>query len=244
MEELLRNYQQAADDLAQCFEDELAIRPESSLLNRVVVKILVPFAAVSATLSAVYTSSISWAKEHYPSAENALGVAHLLFALCLLLLWLLLRETDHFPRIRRLRDHIHAYLESGTPGRTETLTRNRIVNDWIYVWFVFGAIVFVPAFYFLLRANAFDRAGLDILIDTAGICQPGSDGISVYRGSETCASITGTTAAASPQQAEASEIRLDATTTLAFYAVLLVLGVLVAMGLWWHRERALRHPPT
>lgn len=235
-EETLARYQQALVDLAQCFDDELTIRPESSLLNRVVIKILLPFAAATATLSALYTRGIFWADRRFRYAEEALGIAQLLLALVLIGVWLLARKTDRFPRVRRFNGHVRAYLESQTPRRNETLTRNHFVNDWIYFWFVVGAVVFIPTTYFVLRANAFDRLGMEMLVEAAGICRRGSDAINAFRDSSTCASITGISPASSHQQAKAAEIRLDATTALALYAILLAAGILVSMAIWWRHN--------
>ena len=237
IEETLAHYQQALVDLAQCFDDELSIRPESSLLSRVVLKILLPFAAVSAVLSAFYVAASGWAKARFAHAEYAFGLAHLLVALALLGLWIVLRQTDRFPRARHFRGQILAYLDAKTPKRNETITRNRIVNHWLYFAFLSGFVFFIPFLFFLFRADVFNQAGLDFAIDTAGICAPGQDGISFYRGSETCAAIDGAPSGVNGAQAEAAEIRLDATSALTLYAIVLGVGILVSMAIWWRRNR-------
>lgn len=242
-EATLARYQQAFAELAQCLDDELTIRPESSLLSRVVIKILVPFVALSAAISTFYASAIGWAKGTFSYSEYVLGIAHLLLAIGLLVCWLVLRRSNRFPRLRRLRTRIQAYLEAKVPKRTETLTRNSVVNRWIVFWFIFGFVFFVPFVFFLFRADAFDRLGMGMVVDTAGLCNSGADGFGLYRGSHTCASIAGASSNLTPAQANAAEIRLDATTTLTLYMVVLIAGIALSMVAWWsdsraHRQRA------
>jgi hypothetical protein len=236
-EETLARYQQALVELAQCFDDELTIRPSSSLLSLVVIKIIVPFVAISTALSTLYATIILRADARFEYSEYALGVAHFVLALTAIALWVLFRRTPRLARAHQLRDHIRDYLQSLTPRRNETLTRNHVVNDWIYFWFVFGVVFAIPFVFFLLRVNALDRVGMQVIVDTAGICHPGTDGISFYRGSRTCASIAGAASTAQSDRAEAAEIRLDVTTTLAFYVIVQVTGISAAMAYWWWRNR-------
>lgn len=242
-EEVLAHYQQALVDLAQCYDDELTIRPTSSLLNLVILKILIPFATVSALLSTLCASAIVWANARFADAELALAIVHLLIATLVLALWYLMSRTNRIPRLRQVRDAIRAYLGNRTPRRNETLTRNHLVNGWIYIWFVSGIVIVMPLLFYLLRAHALDHLGMNVLIDTAGICKPGSDGISFFRGSDTCASISTRISGMSAAQRESSEIRLDATTTLTIYTAVMMVGILVAMVRWWTHDRRYRGAP-
>lgn len=253
------------DYLAQCFQDEFEVRDEGSLLIDVITQVLLPFAAISAAISLFYVRAVQWASERYPAFERTAALGYLLVLAVVLLVMV---DTWRTGRIGWLDDWMRqtrASLRSSVPERKETLTRNNYVNRWIYAWII-GSVAFViPLTFMALRSGVFDELGVHLAIDTAQVCD-GAGRIRMFTGSDTCIQIQEENAPAiadtgadsplgdaatnpvlspidiaeTPIDAQIAEIRLDTTTTLALAVALLVLGILVAMAVWWWRNRAVR----
>lgn len=250
--------------VAQCFQDELAVRDEGSLLVNVITQVLVPFAAISAAISLLYVRVTQWAATNYPSFERVAALSYLVVLALLLILLIYARTSGHIPWINKTIDRTEDRFHSSVPKRKETLTRNNLVNQWIYVWIVGAVLVFIPLTFIVLRSGIGNDLGVRLAIDTAGICE-GSGRIRIFTGSDTCVQIQEDHAAelndtngnqsvadAAPpelssvdfavthEDAQAAEIRLDATTTLSLAVILLVFGILVNMALWWWRNHRVR----
>jgi hypothetical protein len=125
----------------------------------------------------------------------------------------------------------------------------------------------MPLLFYLLRANALEQVGSRFIIDTTGICRPTVGGFNPFEGSDTCSgggvdylerpivtgagAAIGSAASAAPigdipavtnrSAIDSAEVRLDGTTALALYFMVLVGGILVSMALWWREERRRAH---
>jgi hypothetical protein len=251
--------------LSQCYQDELDVRDEGNLLVDVIGRVLIPFAALSAAISLIYVRLVEWAATHYPDFERAAAIAYFV----LLGLTLALLSVAHgfgWPGwVTRGIDAIEGRIRSSVPVRKETLTRNNVVNRWIYLWLVGATLFFIPLTFIALRTGVADEIGLQLVIDTANVCD-GSGRVRLFTGSSTCLDIledkmpTGgqtapassvgddaTTALIGPValadsalDAHIAEIRLDTTTTLGLAVAILVLGMLATIGFWWWRNRRVR----
>jgi hypothetical protein len=265
LEERVARLDRSLDYLTQCFQDEFAVRDEGSLLVNIITQVLIPFAAISAAISLVYVQVVQWAATDYPSFERVAAIGYLA-VLALVLIVLVYARMSGRPgwvdaTIDRAEDRFH----SSVPTRKETLTRNNLVNQWIYVWIVGAILVFIPLTFIVLRSGVANDLGVRLAIDTAGVCD-GSGRIRIFTGGETCVEIqedhapelsaTGSDTslgggaasptlspveiAETPADAQVAEVRLDATTTLALAMIVLVLGILANMALWWWRNRRVR----
>jgi len=251
--------------LSQCYQDELDVRDEGTLLVDVITRVLIPFAALSAAISLVYVRLVEWAAAHHPDFERTAAIAYLAL-LALTLVVLVIARWSGWPSwINRAIDAIEDRVKTSVPVRKETLTRNNFVNRWIYIW-LFGAIFFfIPLTFIALRSGVADELGVQLVIDTSNVCD-GSGRIRLFRGSSTCLDILedklpmdGQTELANAVGGEAdrtmigpigladsaldahiAEIRLDTTTTLALAVVILVLGILASIVIWWWRNRRVR----
>lgn len=264
LEERVDRLDRSLDYLTQCFQDEFEVRDEGSLLVNVITQVLIPFAALSAAISLVYVRIVQWASTNYPGFERTAAMSYLALLILVLVVLVLARRSGRPAWINRMVDRTEDRLHASVPTRKETLTRNNLVNQWIYVWIVGAILVFIPVTFIVLRSGVANDLGVRLAIDTAGVCE-GSGRIRVFTGGETCVKIQeehapraqdtgggaalGDTATASlspvelpdtPIDARVAEIRLDATTTLALTAFVLVIGILASMGLWWWRNRSKR----
>jgi hypothetical protein len=264
LEERVDRLDRSLDYLTQCFQDEFEVRDEGSLLVNVITQVLIPFAAISAAVSLVYVRIVQWASTNFPGFERAAAMSYLALLTLVLVVLISARRRGRPTLINRMIDRTEDRLHASVPARKETLTRNNLVNQWIYVWIVGAIVVFIPVTFIVLRSGMANDLGVRLAIDTAGVCE-GSGRIRIFTGGETCVTIqeehapglddTGGSAALgdagptalspvelpdTPIDARVAEIRLDATTTLALTAFVLVLGILASMGRWWWRNRSKR----
>jgi hypothetical protein len=252
--------------LSQCYQDELDVRNEGTLLVDVITRVLIPFAALSAAISLVYVRLVEWAATHYPDFERAAAIIYLALLALTLALLVIARRSGWPGWINGTIDLVEDRVTTSVPVRKETLTRNNFVNRWIYIWLVAGVLFFIPLTFIALRSGVADELGLRLVVDTSNVCD-GSGRIRLFRGSSTCLDILegkspmdGQTELAnavggepdrtmigpvgladSALDAHIAEIRLDTTTTLALAVFLLVLGILVSMAIWWWQNRKLRN---
>jgi hypothetical protein len=252
--------------LSQCYQDELDVRNEGTLLVDVITRVLIPFAALSAAISLVYVRLVEWAATHYPDFERAAAIIYLALLALTLALLVIARRSGWPGWINGTIDLVEDRVTTSVPVRKETLTRNNFVNRWIYIWLVAGVLFFIPLTFIALRSGVADELGLRLVVDTSNVCD-GSGRIRLFRGSSTCLDILegkspmdGETELAnavggepdrtmigpvgladSALDAHIAEIRLDTTTTLALAVFLLVLGILVSMAIWWWQNRKLRN---
>jgi hypothetical protein len=252
--------------LSQCYQDELDVRNEGTLLVDVITRVLIPFAALSAAISLIYVRLVEWAATHYPDFERAAAIIYLALLALTLALLVIARRSGWPGWINGTIDLVEDRVTTSVPVRKETLTRNNFVNRWIYIWLVAGVLFFIPLTFIALRSGVADELGLRLVVDTSNVCD-GSGRIRLFRGSSTCLDILegkspmdGETELAnavggepdrtmigpvgladSALDAHIAEIRLDTTTTLALAVFLLVLGILVSMAIWWWQNRKLRN---
>jgi hypothetical protein len=252
--------------LSQCYQDELDVRNEGTLLVDVITRVLIPFAALSAAISLIYVRLVEWAATHYPDFERAAAIIYLALLALTLALLVIARRSGWPGWINGTIDLVEDRVTTSVPVRKETLTRNNFVNRWIYIWLVAGVLFFIPLTFIALRSGVADELGLRLVVDTSNVCD-GSGRIRLFRGSSTCLDILegkspmdGQTELAnavggepdrtmigpvgladSALDAHIAEIRLDTTTTLALAVFLLVLGILVSMAIWWWQNRKLRN---
>ena len=152
------------------------------------------------------------------------------------------------------------------PPSKERLTRNRLVNRWIFFWLTWGLIIGLPLIFFIFRSNALERANLHLTFDTANVCAPTAQGYNPYEGSDVCdnrgytyvdssdastssdidlgAEATGSTLEVIPTRTiddyNRAEVRIDVTTTLVLYFFILIGGILDNMIRWWRRDKKRR----
>jgi hypothetical protein len=264
LEERVDRLDRSLDYLTQCFQDEFEVRDEGSLLVNVITQVLIPFAAISAAISLVYVRIVQWASTNYPGFERTAALSYLVLLTLVLLVLVFARRSGCPAWINRVVDRTEDRFHASVPTRKETLTRNNLVNQWIYVWIVGAILVFIPVTFIVLRSGVAYDFGVRLAIDTAGVCE-GSGRIRIFTGGETCVKIqeehaphaqdtTGDTALGdtvstslspvefpqTPIDAQVAEIRLDATTTLALTAFVLAVGICANMGVWWWRNRRVR----
>lgn len=174
------------------------------------------------------------------------------------------RTSGRLRPVNNIIDWTEEYTHSAYRSARKLLTRNNFVNRWIYIWLIGAATLFIPLTFIALRSGIGDDLGVRLVIDTANICD-GPGRVHLFTGSQTCVEIRKNTnppqtipisriplAADRPRcsgmsrwriahwRANVAEIRLDATTTLAFSVLLLVAGIPVSMALWWSRNRKVR----
>ena len=75
------------------------------------------------------------------------------------LLLVALRRGDALDR------SVRGALNLTVPPSKERLTRNRLVNRWIFFWLTWGLIIGLPLIFFIFRADVLDRAGRPLKTD-------------------------------------------------------------------------------
>jgi hypothetical protein len=264
-EQTLARYQEAFEHLADCLNAELRVRPESSLLSFLFLKVIIPFVAISAAISTFYSRMVGSAKPHFAYTEHGLALFHLILAIAVLGLWLQYRKHGESTRFARYDGSLRKRFGVLVPPGKETISRNSIVNRWIFASLAVGIVFIMPALFYLLRANTLEHLGGRFIIDTTGICRPTVAGYNPFEGSDTCAGsgveyveqvpVTAAVAAVGAEQGaqignapatvdrsvlDSAEVRLDGTTALALYFIILLIGILVSMGRWWRQDRKRR----
>jgi hypothetical protein len=229
--------------------------------------VIVPFAAVSAAISTFYSRMVGAARPHFTYAEHGLAALHLVIALAVLGLWLQYRRFGQDTRFGRYDRRLRRLSGVAVPPNKESISRNPMVNRWIFTSLAVGIVFIMPALFYLLRANALEHLGSRFIIDTTGICRPTIGGYNPFEGSDTCTGggvdyverplVTGANPAvggaaqgapigdvpATLDRAaiDSAEIRLDGTTALALFFIILIAGILVNMVRWWRQNQTRRH---
>lgn len=265
LEERVDRLDRSLDYLTQCFQDEFEVRDEGTLLVDVITQILLPFAAISTAVSLLYVRLVGWASTNFPSFERVAATLYLVLLAIAFVLLVVARKSGRLSWVNRTIDKSNDFVHPVVPPRKETVTRNSLVNGWIYLWVLGSLTIFIPLMFIGLRSGIANNFGVELAIDTANVCD-GPGRFRIFAGSETCVDIqeehlpesgitTGTNAvgadseqtigspvdmADSPADARVAEIQLDTTTTLGLAIIALILGILVSMGRWWWRNRNVR----
>lgn len=261
--EKIDRIQREFEALRDCVNAELKVRTESSLLTLIILKVVLPFTAIAAGFSAIYIGMLRAGESANSHPERIFVVGYLIIAVGAIFLWRSLRKPGSGGRGDAVDRSVRGALNLTVPPSKERLTRNKLVNNWIFFWLTWGLIIGLPLIFFIFRADVLDRAGIHITFDTANVCAPTAQGFNPYEGSDVCdnrgytyvestdlstssETAFGTDASASSLEAAPSrtiddfntaEVRIDVTTTLVFYFLILVGGILVNMARWWRRDK-------
>jgi hypothetical protein len=261
--EQIARMQREMNALRDCVNAELKVRTESSLMTLIVVKVLLPFAAIAAGFSAIYIGMLRAGESANSHPERIFAIGYLIIAVGAIFLWRSMRKPGSGGRGDAVDRSVRGALNLTVPPSKERLTRNKLVNRWIFFWLTWGLIIGLPIIFFIFRANALERAGLKITFDTANVCAPTAQGFNPYEGSDVCdnrgytyvdsqdsptSSNTGVgtdagadTLAGAPSHTidefNTAEVRIDVTTTLVLYFIILIGGILVNMVRWWRRDK-------
>lgn len=267
--EKIERIQREFEALRDCVNAELKVRTESSLLTLIILKVVLPFAAIAAGFSAIYIGMLRAGESANKHPERIIALGYLVIAVGAIFLWRALRKPGSGGRGDSVDRSVRSALNLTVPPSKERLTRNKLVNNWIFFWLTWGLVIGLPVIFFLFRSDALDRAGLHITFDTANVCAPTAEGFNPYEGSDVCdnrgytyvestdlatSSDTafGTEAGAGSLSAapartiddfNTAEVRIDVTTTLVFYFLILIGGIVVNMFRWWRRNKK-RPPPV
>lgn len=267
--ERIERLQQEFDAFRDCVNAELKVRTETSLLSFIILKIVLPFAAIAAGFATIYNGLLRSGQAESRHAELLFGIGYAIIAAGAILFWRAFRHPGAGGRGDNLDRSVRSALNITVPPSKEKLTRNKFVNRWIFFWLTWGLIIGLPIIFFIFRSNALDRAGLHLTIDTGNVCAPTVDGFNPYEGSNVCDnrgytyidSRDITTSAESdvgtdegvdtldviPQRsiadANIANVRLDVTTTLVLYFFILIAGIVVNM-LRWLRYRPRQPSPA
>lgn len=261
--EKLDRIQKEFESLRDCVNAELKVRTESSLLTLIVVKIVLPFAAIAAGMTALYVAFLRAGEGQSKYAELILGIGYLVIAAGAIALWRSARKPGSGGKGDAVGRSVRGALNLTVPPSKEKLTRNKLVNGWIFFWLTWGLIIGLPLIFFIFRADMLERAGWRLVFDTANVCAPTVGGFNPYEGSNVCdntgyiytsstdvntSSVIGvgnesgvdTLDVVPPRTVEevnVAQVRLDVTTTLVFYFIILIGGILVNMVRWWRRDK-------
>jgi hypothetical protein len=261
--EKIDRLQREFEALRDCVNGELKVRTESSLLTLIILKVVLPFTAIAAGMTALYVSFLRAGEGQSEHAELILGVAYLVIAAGAIALWRSARKPGSGGRGDAVDRSVRSALNLTVPPNKEKLTRNKLVNRWIFFWLTWGLILGLPLIFFIFRADVLERAGLKLVFDTANVCTPTVEGFNPYEGSDVCddsgytytSSTDATTSAAAGvgdesgadtldvvpprtvEEVNVADVRLDVTTTLVLYFVILVGGIIVNMIRWQRRDK-------
>jgi hypothetical protein len=259
--------QREFESLRDCVNAELKVRTETSLLMLILLKIVLPFTAIAAGLTAIYIGMLRAGESQSQNAELIIGLGYLVIAAGAIALWRSARKPGSGGRGDAVDRSVRSALNLTVPPSKEKLTRNKLVNRWIFFWLTWGLIIGLPIIFFIFRADVLERAGLKLVFDTANVCTPTVGGFNPYEGSDVCtdsgytytssqdvttSSTTGVGADTgvdsldvvpprTVEEVNVAEVRLDVTTTLVLYFVILVGGILVNMVRWWRRDKKRKH---
>lgn len=261
--EKIDRIQREFEALRDCVNAELKVRTESSLLTLIILKVVLPFTAIAAGMTALYVGFLRAGEGQTRHAELFLGIAYLVIAAGAIALWRSARKPGSGGRGDAVDRSVRSALNLTVPPSKERLTRNKPVNRWIFFWLTWGLIIGLPLIFFIFRADVLERAGLKLIFDTANVCTPTVGGFNPYEGSDVCADSgyiytssedVNTSAATgvggetgvdtldvvpprSVEEVNAAEVRLDVTTTLVLYFFILVGGIVVNMFRWWRQDK-------
>ena len=238
------------------------MRTESSLLTFIILKVVLPFTAIAAGMTALYVGFLRAGEGQTSHAELYLGIAYLLIAAGAIALWRSARKPGAGGRGDAVDRSVRGALNLTVPPNKEKLTRNKLVNRWIFFWLTWGLIIGLPLIFFIFRADVLDRAGINLIFDTANVCAP-TVGASIHTkeamsvttrgiptsirdvntssatgvGDETGADTLDVVPSRTMEDVNVAEVRLDVTTTLVLYFLILVGGIVVNMIRWWRRDK-------
>jgi hypothetical protein len=264
--ERLDRIQREFEQLRDCVNAELRVRTESSLLTLILLKVVLPFTAIAAGLTAMYISIVRAGETYTNRIELALALGYAVAAAGAIVLWRTMRKPGSGGRGDEFDQSMRRMFNLTVPPRKEQVTRNKLVNGWIVFWLTWGLIIGLPLIFFLFRADALERAGINLIFDTANVCAPTVGGYNPYEGSDVCARSgytytpreTATTSSSSAvgsdtgfdrldvvpprttEEVNTAEIRLDVTTTLMLYFLILIGGIIVNMIRWSRRDKRRR----
>lgn len=256
--ERLDRIQHEFDVFRDCVNAELKVRAESSLLTSIVVKVVLPFAAIAAGFSAIYIAMLRAGESQSTHPELIFAAGYVVIASGAILLWRSLRRPGRGGRGDVIDQSIRNILRLTVPPSKAKLTRNDPVNRWVLFWLTWGLVIGLPIIFFIFRGNALDRAGLHLTFDTANVCAPTVGGFNPYEGSDVCknrgytyvssqdvatAATTGVGTENLPEtlsvvpprslaEITAANVRIDVTTTLVVYFLILIAGIVVNMIRW------------
>lgn len=260
--EKIDRIQREFEALRDCVNAELKVRTESSLLTLIILKVVLPFAAIAAGFSAIYIGMLRAGESADSHPERIFAVGYLIIAVGAIFLWRARRKPGSGGRGDSVDRSVRGALNLTVPPSKEKLTRNKLVNNWIFFWLTWGLIIGLPIIFFIFRADVLDRAGIHITFDTANVCAPTAQGFNPYEGSDVCdnrgytyvdskdlttSSETGVGAdagaaalASAPSHTidefNTAKVRIDVTTTLVIYFLILIGGIVVNMVRWWRRD--------
>jgi hypothetical protein len=261
--ERIERLQHEFEALRDCVNAELKVRTESSLLTLIILKVVLPFAAIAAGFSAIYIGMLRAGESANKHPERIFAIGYLIIAAGAIYLWRSLRKPGSGGRGDSVDRSVRSALNLTVPPSKERLTRNKMVNNWIFFWLTWGLIIGLPLIFFLFRSDALDRAGLHITFDTANVCAPTAEGFNPYEGSDVCdnrgyvyvdstdqstssdsavgSEVGGGSLEAAPSRTiddyNTAEVRIDVTTTLVLYFLILIVGIVVQMFRWWRRDK-------
>ncbi|MCC6673842.1 MAG: hypothetical protein IT339_01485 [Thermomicrobiales bacterium] len=268
--ERIARLQHELDSLRACINAELRVRAESSLLTLVLFKVVLPVIALAAGFAAIYAGILRSGRSEIAHPEIVLGIGYAIIAIGAILLWRSFRRPGSGGRGDALDHSVRRALRIDVPPSKEKIARNNLVNRWIFFWATWGLIVGLPLIFFVFRSNALERAGLHLTFDTGNVCAPTVGGFNPYAGSDVCtnsgytyaspadaatSAIPGmgsapgidslqTTSAHTAAEIETANIRLDVTTTLVVYFLILIVGILVNMIRWWRTPKMFAIQPV
>jgi hypothetical protein len=260
--ERIDRLQREFDAFRDCVNAELRVRTESSLLTLILLKVLLPFSAIAAGFSAIYIGILR-AGSGNAHLERYLAIGYLIIVAGAILLWRTMRKPGSGGRGDAMDQSVRRALNLTVPPSKERLTRNRLVNRWIFFWLTWGLIIGLPVIFFIFRSDALERANLRLTFDTANVCAPTAQGYNPYEGSDVCdnrgytyvepgeaptsseidlgAGTTGSSLEVLPTRTiddyNRAEVRIDVTTTLVLYFFILIGGILVNMIRWMRRDK-------
>ncbi|MEZ4504619.1 MAG: hypothetical protein R2848_01875 [Thermomicrobiales bacterium] len=261
--EKIDRMQREFEALRDCVNAELKVRPETSLLGLILLKVVLPFAAIAAGFTAIYAGALRAGNADKGHTELFFGIGYAILVAGAVMLLRSLRKPGAGGHGDSISTSMRNALKLTVPPSKEKLTRNKLVNNWIFFWLTWGLIIGLPVIFFLFRSDALDRAGLHLTFDTANVCAPTADGFNPYEGSDVCdnrgytyvdskdVATSTTTGVGSDEGVESlqvapsrtaeefntAEVRMDVTTTLVLYFLILIVGILVNMVRWWRKDK-------
>src|SRR5215218_3801399 len=178
--EKIDRIQREFETLRDCVNGELKVRTESSLLTLIILKVVLPFTAIAAGFSAIYIGLLRTGESQSAHPERIFAIGYLVLAAGAILLWRARRRPGSGGRGDSVDRSVRSALNLTVPPSKEKLTRNKLVNNWIFFWLTWGLIIGLPLIFFIFRSDTLERAGLSLTFDTANVCAPTVDGFNPY----------------------------------------------------------------
>jgi hypothetical protein len=255
--------QREMEDFRDCVNAELKVRSENSLLTLILLKVFLPFTAITAGLTAVYLWVLQYTDQYGRRAELVMALIYFGIVLLFLWIWLGFKNEQIASRRNLINRGVANALNLNVPPRKEKLTRNQMVNRWIFLWLTWGLLLLLPTIFLLFRVQLLHGVVMEEILENTGLCDDIAGDFDPYQGSESCAnvddnveppttsgkeSIGGANSAgdqiaqpvASDDEVNSAEVRLDVTTSLGSYFFILIAGIVVTMIRWWWIQRNVR----